>query len=91
MKSISELWNSLKWSSVQFEFPKEIWRHEEKVFEKTTAANFPNLIETINLQMREDEQAKAQETRKQPRHIIIKLQGQTSPQKKSRYMHRRKT
>jgi len=49
MKSISELWNSLKWSSVQFEFPKEIWRHEEKVFEKTTAANFPNLIETINL------------------------------------------
>lgn len=45
-----------------FEFPKEIQRDEEKVFEKIIAANFPNLIETINLQMREDDQVKAQET-----------------------------
>lgn len=49
MKRVSVSCGSLKWSSVQFEFPKEIWRHEGKVFEKTTAANFPNLIETINL------------------------------------------
>lgn len=66
------------------EFPKEIWRDEEKVSEKITAAHFPHLVETINLWIREDEQAKAQETRKHLRHIMIKLQGQTGNIKTSR-------
>lgn len=66
------------------EFPKEIWRDEEKVFEKITAAHFPHLVETINLWIREKIGKRKRKTRKHLRHIMIKLQGQTGGIKTSR-------
>lgn len=53
-KSISELWDNLKWSnSGMYNWSPE-GREADKIFEEIMSPHFPNLMKTISLQIQED-------------------------------------
>lgn len=74
-QNLKKLWDNSKWLDIWvLEFPKERHWGIEKSFEEIMAKTFPNLMKTINGQIKEAKWTLSTRNKKTPWHIITQNQ-----------------